>query len=68
MEGKIYAFDNHEHRVELINKNRERMKASIVHTRIQDATIFNPEFEGNIDRVLLDVPCSGWGVMHKNLI
>jgi len=65
MEGKIYAFDNHEHRVELINKNRERMKASIVHTRIQDATIFNPEFEGNIDRVLLDVPCSGWGVMHK---
>ncbi len=65
MEGKVYAFDNHDHRVELINKNIERMEAFIIHTRLQDATIFNPEFEENIDRVLLDVPCSGWGVMHK---
>ncbi|MFY9177554.1 MAG: 16S rRNA (cytosine(967)-C(5))-methyltransferase RsmB [Caldicoprobacterales bacterium] len=65
MEGKIYAFDNHDHRVGLINKNRERMNAAIVHSRVQDGTKFNPEFEENMDRVLLDVPCSGWGVIHK---
>ena len=65
MEGEIFAFDIHDHRVELINRNKERMSASIIKVGIQDATIFNPEIEQNMDRVLIDAPCSGWGVLHK---
>lgn len=65
LEGKVYAFDIHEHRVELITKNRDRMDASIVCPKEQDATIFDPKMEQNMDRVLIDAPCSGWGVLHK---
>ncbi|NLI59973.1 MAG: 16S rRNA (cytosine(967)-C(5))-methyltransferase RsmB [Clostridiales bacterium] len=65
MDGRIDAFDIHSHRVELISKSKQRMGASIVHSKIQDATVFNSKYEEKMDRILLDVPCSGWGVLHK---
>ena len=65
MSGKVYAHDIHDHRVELINKNVERMGMKNIETRVQDATIFNPKMEDSMDRVLIDAPCSGWGVLHK---
>ncbi len=63
--GKIYARDIHEHRLDLINRNRARMGVDIMDVGIQDGTIFNPDMEETMDRVLIDAPCSGWGVLHK---
>ncbi|HZJ82899.1 MAG TPA: 16S rRNA (cytosine(967)-C(5))-methyltransferase RsmB, partial [Clostridia bacterium] len=65
MKGKIYAWDIHGHRVELIEKDALRMGATIVESEVQDATVLRPELEGSMDRVLIDAPCSGWGVLHK---
>lgn len=65
MRGKVFAHDIHDHRVDLINKNIERMGMKNIETQVQDATIFNPRMEDSMDRVLIDAPCSGWGVLHK---
>ncbi|HZJ57750.1 MAG TPA: 16S rRNA (cytosine(967)-C(5))-methyltransferase RsmB [Clostridia bacterium] len=65
MTGKVYARDIHEHRVGLIDKSIERMGITNIETGVQDAGEFNPKMEQSMDRVLIDAPCSGWGVLHK---
>lgn len=64
-EGKILAWDVHEHRVNLIKRNAKRMDADIVNPILSDAAVMNPELEGMFDRVLIDAPCSGLGVIYK---
>ena len=64
-EGRIIACDLHEHRVELVRKNAERLGLRIVEPTLWDGTQVNEEWVGIADRVLVDVPCSGLGVIHK---
>ncbi len=64
-QGRILAWDVHPQRVELISFNAARLGAAIVEPRQQDAREFQPTLEGQADRVLIDAPCSGWGVIHK---
>lgn len=61
----VFACDVHPHRVELINSYANRMEINNVKTCVIDATKFNPEFNNKFDVVLLDVPCSGLGVINK---
>jgi 16S rRNA (cytosine967-C5)-methyltransferase len=63
--GRIIACDIHEHRVELIRKNAERVGADIIEPTLWDGTKENPEWVGKADRVLVDAPCSGLGTIHK---
>lgn len=58
----VTACDVHEHRVELIKNYAKRMNASSVKAMQNDATAFIGEFENNFDVVLVDAPCSGFGV------
>lgn len=39
----------------------------IVNARVMlnDASVFNPEFENGFDCVLADVPCSGLGILRR---
>ena len=62
----VTACDIHEHRVSLIKSYAERMNKTNITAILQDATEFNPEFEGAFDTVLCDVPCSGTGVIKQN--
>ena len=62
--GKIYAMDIYPHRLELINKSAERLGITIIETKVNDGTVFNPEIPF-ADKVLCDVPCSGLGVIRK---
>lgn len=64
-EGRILAWDVHPQRVELIKLNAERLGATIVEPQQQDAREFQACLEGQADRVLIDAPCSGWGVIYK---
>ncbi len=64
-QGRVYAFDLHPHKTELIRKSAQRLRLSIIETGVQDATESMDEWVGKADRVLVDVPCSGIGVIHK---
>ena len=62
--GKLLAFDLHGHRVELIKSGAERLGIEIINAEINDAT----EFNGAVpfaDRILCDVPCSGFGIIRR---
>lgn len=63
--GKIFAFDIHPHKVEIIKKNASRMGIDIVDALCLDATEFHEKYEGICDKVLADVPCSGIGIIRK---
>ena len=63
--GEIHAFDIHPHKIELIEKNAERLGINNIRARVQDAKEFMPEFECMADRVLVDAPCSGLGVLRR---
>ncbi len=65
-QGEILAGDIHPHRVELINQLMEKMGVTIVESRVWDATELNEQLglEG-FDRILVDVPCSGLGVLKR---
>ena len=61
--GYIDALDLHEHRVQLIKNDSNRLGLSIVHPHSQDAC--NLDDFGQYDKVLCDVPCSGYGVLAR---
>lgn len=61
--GTIDCLDIHDHRVQLIKKDAKRLHVDIIHAYCKDATkILDLEL---YDRVLCDVPCSGYGVLAR---
>ena len=63
--GMIKAFDVYAHKLELLNEEAKRLDLQIIETAEQDGTQFNPAFIGYADRVLVDGPCSGLGVIRR---
>ncbi len=63
--GKIDAFDIHEHRLKLINETAERLGINIIKTKQQDGMIYEEEYCQRYDKILLDVPCLGLGVLRR---
>lgn len=63
--GCIYAFDKHEHKIEIIDKNAERMGINIIKAMVWDSTCVKEELVGCADKVLADVPCSGLGIIRR---
>ena len=63
--GKIEAWDIHEHRVKLVQKNAKRLGIDIIKTDVQDAIKFNEKYVEKFDKILLDVPCLGIGVIKR---
>lgn len=64
-EGEVEAWDIYEHRTNLVLKNAERLGIRIINTCVQDATKFKEEYVEKFDKVLLDVPCLGIGVIKR---
>ena len=61
--GRVYAWDLHPHRVELIRAMTRRLRLENVRMAARDACDFREELADSMDAVLLDAPCSGLGVM-----
>lgn len=63
--GEIISRDIHEHRIRLIEENAERMGVTIIRAGQGDASLPLKEDEKAFDRVLMDVPCSGLGILRS---
>lgn len=63
--GEIFAFDIHEHKIEIIQKNAKRLGISIIKTEISDGSVFNKKYAEKADKILCDVPCSGLGIIRR---
>ncbi len=63
--GSVVSCDISDSKVALIRENVDRCGFKNIELRVNDATIFNPEFEGRFDAVICDLPCSGLGIIGK---
>ena len=63
--GKIEAWDIHEHRTKLVEQNAQRLGINIIETKGKDASLYDESFKEKFDKILLDVPCLGIGVIQR---
>lgn len=62
---EIISCDITESKTELIEDNVRRIGADKIRTRVNDASLYNPDFLDGFDLVICDLPCSGLGVMGR---
>ncbi|MBQ9008142.1 MAG: 16S rRNA (cytosine(967)-C(5))-methyltransferase RsmB, partial [Clostridia bacterium] len=62
--GRVYAWDTHPHRVDLIRGTATRLHLENVRPMMRDAQVERPDMAGSLDAALIDAPCTGSGVMH----
>jgi 16S rRNA (cytosine967-C5)-methyltransferase len=63
--GKIVSCDLHESKLSLITGGAERLGIGIIDAVTCDSSVYRPEWNEKFDRVLCDVPCSGYGTIAK---
>lgn len=64
--GEIYAFDLHQKKVQFIEEQRKRLHLTSIKTKALDARKLPDFYERcSFDRVLVDVPCSGFGIIRR---
>ena len=65
-QGKIEAYDLYEHKVKLVEYNLRRLGVKNVHIQAGDSTKLKEVYpEKTFDCILLDAPCSGFGVLKR---
>ncbi|UEG67258.1 16S rRNA (cytosine(967)-C(5))-methyltransferase RsmB [Weissella hellenica] len=65
--GKVTALDIHEHKAKLIKENALRLHvADRIETQVLDARKVDEKFaDETFDRILVDAPCSGFGLLRR---
>jgi len=62
--GKVTAVDRSPNKIKKLKRAIERLQLTNMKLHTDDAFKFGP-IAPSYDKVLLDVPCSGWGVFQK---
>ena len=63
--GEIFACDLHENKLKRIREGAQRLGISCIRTAAADGRISNPEWVSSAELVIVDVPCSGLGIIRK---
>lgn len=64
--GEIWAADLHEHKVRLIEEQARRLGLGSIRTLVSDARRLPERLKAeSFDCILLDAPCSGFGVIRR---
>jgi 16S rRNA (cytosine967-C5)-methyltransferase len=64
--GRIIALDTEQWKLDELKKRARRAGAGNIETRLIDSSKVIKRLENSVDRLLLDVPCSGLGVIKRN--
>lgn len=63
--GEVRSFDLHENKLSLIRRGAATLGITTLTADAGDARAAHPDALGTFDRVICDVPCSGFGVLAK---
>lgn len=63
--GEVRSFDLHENKISLICRGADTLGLTNITAAPGDARQADPTVLGQFDRVICDVPCSGYGVLAK---
>lgn len=63
--GQIYACDISKAKLDLVKENVTRLKLKNVRLFENDAMVYNQTLENKFDKVLVDAPCSGLGIIRR---
>lgn len=63
--GYIHSCDVHSHKTKLIQNGADRLGFDNLLVCQHDATAEHPIWQGMMDAVIADVPCSGYGIIRK---
>ena len=63
--GIVSAFDLSEEKVMRMEDNFRRMQLKECRAAVWDATVTDPDRVGKADVLLMDVPCSGFGILGR---
>ena len=63
--GSLLSFDIHENKLSLVRDGAERLGITVISTEAHDAREPIDSLLERADRVICDVPCSGFGVIAK---
>jgi len=64
-QGEIVATDLYPHRLKLVQETAKKQRINIIYPEKLDGRSLPPDKKGAFQRVLLDVPCSGHGVIRR---
>lgn len=64
-QGRIIARDISGSKLALVEENCKRFGVACVETQVFDALEADPSMEGKADYVLVDAPCSGFGIIRR---
>lgn len=65
LEGSITSCDIYEHKIKLLEKEAARLGLDNIEFKLNDALKLNKDFVDVFDKVLIDVPCSGSGIISR---
>ncbi len=63
---EITAWDIHAHRVDMTNRNYERLGVASAKAVLRDAAVYASEYERAFDCVIVDAPCSAMGLLASS--
>ena len=63
--GLIRSFDIYEHKLSLLQEEAQRLGITIIETDINDGLKQREDLKQAADKVLVDAPCSGLGVVRR---